>query len=112
GRFAFLAFGVRRVPALSAFQTLADLPTRFSSASAAFRFRNFRFSASGPASLADPFSRLHRPRLINPAVPAACEPRVLLRISPVLDASTLAGFGGISEPHSRNVIPSNKWQHK
>ncbi|MGW9205982.1 hypothetical protein ACWGR4_03190, partial [Embleya sp. NPDC055664] len=29
GRFAFLAFGIRRVPALSAFQTLADLPTRF-----------------------------------------------------------------------------------
>ncbi|WP_406286171.1 hypothetical protein [Embleya sp. NBC_00896] len=41
GRFAFLAFGVRRVSALSAFQTLADLATRFSPV--AFGLRNFRF---------------------------------------------------------------------
>ncbi|MFI6587654.1 hypothetical protein, partial [Embleya sp. NPDC050493] len=69
-------------------------------------------SASGPPSLADPFSRLHRLRMINPAAPAACEPRVVLRISPVLDASTLAGFRDNAESHSKNVIPSNKWQHK
>ncbi|MET7305149.1 hypothetical protein, partial [Embleya sp. NPDC005575] len=41
GGFAFLAFGFHRVSALSAFRTLADPATRFSSV--AFRLRNFRF---------------------------------------------------------------------
>ncbi|MFJ8739819.1 hypothetical protein ACIRL2_10645, partial [Embleya sp. NPDC127516] len=75
-------------------------------------FETLVSSASGPLSLADPFSRLPRPRLITLAMSAADEPRVVLRISPALDASTLAGFPGKAESHSENAIPSNKWQHK
>ncbi|WP_406287813.1 hypothetical protein [Embleya sp. NBC_00896] len=111
GRFAFLAFGVRRVSALSAFQTLADLATRFSPF--AFYLRSSKLSflrlpTFGWPSLADPFSRLPRLHMITRAVPAACEPRVLPRITPVLDASTLAGFCDNAESLSRKTIPSNK----
>ena len=77
GRFAFLAFGVRRAPALSAFQTLADLPTRFSSVCFPPRnSRSFGFRPFEPSRSSDPLRSLLRLRKF--VLPAAFrDPRTL-----------------------------------
>ncbi|WP_237536091.1 hypothetical protein, partial [Streptomyces sp. SID3343] len=102
GRFAFLAFGVHRVSAFSASRTLADLPTRF--VSFAFRLEAFASSTSGSSSLADPFSRLRRLRLIVLTVSVARAARLAFG-SLRTRASTLAGFPANAESLSEKAFP-------
>jgi len=102
GRFAFLAFGFHRVSALSAFRTLADLATGFSSF--AFRLEAFASSASGSSSLADPFSRLRQPRLIFCGAGDLRAARLAFG-SLRTRASTLAGFPANAESLSEKSFP-------